>query len=46
MKKFRPNLIIPTILFYALAYTTAFADNSVSISKPSNGTKITGPVEV
>ena len=46
MKKFRPNLIFPTILFFALAYTTAFANNSVSISEPSNGTKITGPVHV
>lgn len=46
MKKFRPNLIFPTILFYALANTAAFAGNSVSINEPSNGTKISGPVKV
>ena len=46
MKKFRPNLIFPTILFYALANTAAFASNSVSISEPSNGAKISGPVKV
>ena len=46
MKKFRPNLIFPTILFYTLANTAAFASNSVSISEPSNGAKISGPVKV
>ena len=46
MKKFRLNLIFPTILFYAVANTTAFASNSVSISEPSNGAKISGPVKV
>ena len=46
MKKFNPNLIFSAILFYALANTVAFAGNSVSISEPSNGTKISGPVKV
>ncbi|MDC1153068.1 DUF4399 domain-containing protein [Nitrospinaceae bacterium] len=46
MKKFRSNLIFQTILFYALANTAAFANKSVSISEPSNGTKISGPVKV
>ena len=46
MKKFSSNLIFPTILFYAIANTTAFADNSVSISEPLNGAKISGPVKV
>ena len=46
MKKFRPNLIFPTILFYAIANTAAFASTSVSISEPSNGAKISGPVKV
>ena len=46
MKKFRPNLIFPTILFYALANTVAFASNSVSISEPSIDAKISGPVKV
>ena len=46
MKKFRLNLIFPTILFYAVANTAAFASNSVSISEPSNGAKISGPVKV
>ena len=46
MKKFRPNLIFPTILFYAVANTAAFANNSVSISEPSNGAIISGPVKV
>jgi hypothetical protein len=44
MKKFNPNLIFPAILFYAIANTAAFA--SVSISEPSNGAKISGPVKV
>ena len=46
MKKIRLNLIFPTILFCALANTTAFANNSVSISEPSNGAKLSGPVKV
>ena len=46
MKKIRLNLIFPTILFCALANTAAFANNSVSISEPSNGAKISGPVKV
>ena len=46
MKKIRPNLIFPTILFCALANTAAFANNSVSISEPSNGAKLSGPVKV
>jgi len=46
MKKIRPNLILTTILFYAVANTVAFANNSVSISEPSNGAKISGPVKV
>ena len=46
MKKFNPNLIFPAILFYAIANTAAFANNSVSISEPSNGAKISGPVKV
>ena len=47
MKKIRPNLIFTTILFYAVAANTvAFANNSVSISEPSNGAKISGPVKV
>ncbi len=46
MKKFSPNLIFLAILFYAIANTAAFANNSVSISEPSNGAKISGPVKV
>ena len=46
MKKIRLNLIYPTILFCALANTAAFANNSVSISEPSNGAKLSGPVKV
>ena len=46
MKKIRLNLIFPTILFCALANTAAFANNSVSISEPSNGAKLSGPVKV
>ena len=46
MKKIRLNLIFPTILFCALANTVAFANNSVSISEPSNGAKLSGPVKV
>jgi len=46
MKKFSPNLIFPAILFYAIANTAAFANDSVSISEPSNGAKISGPVKV
>ena len=46
MKKFSPNLIFPAILFYAIANTAAFASNAVSISEPSNGAKISGPVKV
>ena len=46
MKKFSPNLIFLAILFYAIANTAAFAKNSVSISEPSNGAKISGPVKV
>ncbi len=46
MRKIRLNLIFPTILFYAVANTVAFANNSVSISEPSNGAKISGPVKV
>ena len=46
MKKIRLNLIFPTILFCALANTAAFSNNSVSISEPSNGAKLSGPVKV
>jgi len=46
MKKFSPNLIFPAILFYVVANTAAFANNSVSISEPSNGAKVSGPVKV
>jgi len=46
MKKFSSNLILPAILFYVIANTTAFANNSVSISEPANGAKISGPVNV
>ena len=46
MKKIRLNLIFPTILFCALANTAAFANNSVSISEPSNGAKLSGAVKV
>ena len=46
MKKFSSNLIFPAILFYVVANTAAFAGNSVSISEPSNGAKISGPVKV
>jgi len=46
MKKFSPNLIFLAILFYAIANTVAFASNSVSISEPSNGAKISGLVKV
>ena len=46
MKKIRLNLIFLTILFYAVANTASYANNSVSISEPSNGAKLSGPVKV
>ncbi len=46
MKKIRLNLIFLTILFYAVANTASYANNSVSINEPSNGAKLSGPVKV
>lgn len=44
MKNFQ--LISFTVLFYLIVGAQAFADNAVSITKPADGAKISGPVKV
>ena len=46
MKNLGSKLISLTAILYVLASTVAFASNSVSISQPADGAKISGPVKV
>ena len=46
MINLRSKLIILIVLLYSLASTAAFASNSVSITEPADGAKISGPVKV
>jgi hypothetical protein len=46
MKNLVSKLISLTAIFFALTSTAAFANNSVSISEPADGAKISGPVKV
>ena len=46
MMSFGSKFISLTAILYVLASTTAFAINSVSISQPSDGAKISGPVKI
>ena len=46
MKNLGSKLVFLTAILYVLASTAAFANNSVSISQPADGTKISGPVKV
>ena len=46
MMSFGSKFISLTTILYVLASTTAFASNSVSISQPSDGAKISGPVKI
>ena len=46
MKNLGSKLVFLTAILYVLASTAAFANNSVSISQPADGAKISGPVKV
>ena len=46
MKNLRSKLISFTILIYLIASTSVFASNTVSITEPADGAKISGPVKV
>jgi hypothetical protein len=46
MKNLGSKLVFLTSILYFLANTAAFASNSVSISQPADGAKISGPVKV
>ena len=46
MMSFGSKFISLTAILYVLASTTAFASSSVSISQPSDGAKISGPVKI
>ena len=46
MKNLGSKLVFLTAILYALASTAAFASNSVSISQPADGAKISGSVKV
>lgn len=46
MKKSGSNLILVAAFLYLVTGTVAFAHNSVSITEPANGAKISGPVKV
>jgi peptidoglycan hydrolase-like protein with peptidoglycan-binding domain len=46
MKNLGSKLVFLTTILYILACTAAFANNSVSISQPANGAKISGPVKI
>ncbi|MEK9628868.1 MAG: DUF4399 domain-containing protein [Nitrospinota bacterium] len=46
MKNLRPKLVFLTVLFYSMVSTAAFASNSVTITEPADGAKISGPVKV
>ena len=45
MKNLGSKIIPLTAILYVLASTAAFASNSVSISEPADGAKISGPVK-
>jgi len=46
MKNLGSKIIPLTAILYVLASTAAFASNSVSISEPADGAKISGPVKI
>jgi hypothetical protein len=46
MKNLASKVISLTTLIYVLASTVAFANNSVSISQPADGAKLSGPVKI
>ena len=46
MKNLCSKFIYFTILFYLISGTSAFAANTVSITQPAGGDKISGPVKV
>jgi peptidoglycan hydrolase-like protein with peptidoglycan-binding domain len=46
MKNLGSKLVFLTAILYILASTAAFASNSVSISQPADGAKISGPVKI
>ena len=46
MKNLCTKFIFFTILFYLISGTSAFAGNTVSITQPTDGDKISGPVKV
>ena len=46
MKNLGSKLVFLTTILYILISTAAFASNSVSISQPADGAKISGPVKI
>ena len=46
MKNLGSKLVFFNAILFILASTAAFASNSVSISQPADGAKISGPVKI